>query len=56
MKEVLAEMSLLLIGEICKFTSKKFEVSVHKKLSFPFSISSTNVTKSVVSCGLGHIY
>ena len=27
-----------------------------KKRNFPLKISSVNVTKSVVSCGLGHIY
>ena len=30
--------------------------TMHKKWSFPFRISSVNVTKSAVSCGFGHIY
>ena len=30
--------------------------TLHKKWSFPLRISLVNVTKSVVSCGLGHIY
>ena len=30
--------------------------TLHKKLSFPLWISSTNVTKSAISCGFGHIY
>ena len=30
--------------------------TVHKKWSFPLSISSIYVTKSAVSCGFGHIY
>ena len=29
---------------------------LHKKWSFPFKISSVNVTKSAVSFGFGHIY
>ena len=29
---------------------------LHKKWSFPLRISWVNVTKSVVSCGFGHIY
>ena len=29
---------------------------LHKKWSFPLTISSVNVTKSTVSCGFGHIY
>ena len=29
---------------------------LHKKWSFPLSISSVNVTKSAENCGLGHIY
>ena len=30
--------------------------TLHKKWSFPFRISSINVTKSAVSCGFDHIY
>ena len=30
--------------------------SLYKKWSFPLRISSVNVTKSAVSCGIGHIY
>ena len=30
--------------------------SLHKKRSFPLSISTVNVTKSAVSFGFGHIY
>ena len=30
--------------------------TLHQKGSFPLRISSVNVTKSVVSCGFGHIY
>ena len=30
--------------------------TLHKKLSFPLWICSTNVTKSAISCGFGHIY
>ena len=29
---------------------------LHKKWSFPLTISSVNVTKSAVSCGFGQIY
>ena len=35
---------------------KKFDILLHKKWSFPFKISSVNVTKSAVSCVLVHIY
>ena len=31
-------------------------IILHKKCSFPLSISSVNVTKSAFSCGFGHIY
>ena len=31
-------------------------MSLHKKRSFPFLISSVNVTKSAVPCGFGQIY
>ena len=31
-------------------------MSLHKKCSFPLTISSVNVTKSAVSCEFGHIY
>ena len=31
-------------------------ITLHKKWSFQLRISSINVTKSVVSCGFGHIY
>ena len=30
--------------------------ALHKKWSFPFRMSSVNVTKSAVSCGFGNIY
>ena len=30
--------------------------SLHKKISFPLRISSVNVTRSAVSCGISHIY
>ena len=33
-----------------------FGVDSAQKLSFLLRISSVNVTKSVVSCGFGHIY
>ena len=32
------------------------QLSLHKKLSFPLSISSVNVTKSAENCGFGPIY
>ena len=32
------------------------QLPLHKKLSFPFRISSVDMTKSSVSCGFGHIY
>ena len=32
------------------------DMSLHKKWSFPLSISSVNVTKSAANCGFGHIY
>ena len=35
---------------------KDYILPLHKKLSFPFRISSVNVTKSAVFCGFGHIY
>ena len=31
-------------------------LSLHEKWSFPLRVSSVNVTKSIVSCGFGHIY
>ena len=31
-------------------------IALHKKWSFPFKISSVNVTKSAVSCVFAHIY
>ena len=33
-------------------TGKQFRASLHKKWSFPLTISSINVAKSAVSCGL----
>ena len=33
-----------------------FWITTHKKWSFPWRISSENVTRSAVSCGFGHIY
>ena len=32
------------------------EAPLHKKWSFPWRISSVNVTEFAVSCGFGHIY
>ena len=37
-------------------TTNSPAVALHKKLSFPFRISSVNVTKSVGNCGFGNIY
>ena len=39
----------------CSLLIKPF-ITMHKKWSFPLSISSVNVTKSAVSCKFGHIY
>ena len=39
----------------CSLLIKLF-ITLHKKWSFPLSISLVNVTKSAVSCGFGHIY
>ena len=36
--------------------SHLIRLSLHKKWSFPLRISSVNVTKCAVSCGMGHIY
>ena len=33
-----------------------WQLSLHKKWSFPLRISSVSVTKSAVSCGFGHIW
>ena len=33
-----------------------WQLTLHKKWSFPLRISSVNKTKSAVSCGFGHIY
>ena len=33
-----------------------FHITLHKKWSFPLTISSVNVTKYAVYCGFGHIY
>ena len=33
-----------------------YKLKLHKKWSFPLSISSVNVTKSAVFCGFGYIY
>ena len=35
---------------------KHIELTLHKKWSFSLQISSVNVTKPVVTCGLGLIY
>ena len=34
----------------------RIDVTLHKKSSFPFRISSVNVTKSAGNCGFRHIY
>ena len=51
----------LLASQICKciidaFTQPHALIWMHKKWSFPWRISSVNMTKSAVSCGVGHIY
>ena len=37
-------------------SSRTFFLTLHKKWSFPLTMSSVNVTKSAVSCGFGRIY
>ena len=37
-------------------TDEEILLILHKKRSFPLRISSVNVTKSIVSCGFGHVY
>ena len=37
-------------------TRRGNQYTLHKKRSFPFKISSVNVTKSTGNCRFGHIY
>ena len=49
------EIQVLYIGHLVILWSKYFYKTLLKKWSFPLSISSVNVTKTV-SCGFSHIY
>ena len=46
----------IMTGQVTDSWNQEQFVSLYKKWSFPFRISSVNVTKSAVSCGFGHIY
>ena len=43
-------------GVYSSFFRPELYLTLDKKWSFPLKISSVNVTKSAVSCGIGHIY
>ena len=52
----LTKIGNIISSKLLFYQNKIIFLTLHKKCSFPFRISSVNVTKSAENCRFGHIY